>query len=128
VGDVTVPIGHTLEFVPDVDPLSLQIGVDEALAEFSVRLLYRGEALSGVTVTLHHLDSDQEGLVRLKTDAEGRVTAPLSRSGTWLLANVQMVSDDELPEGDGIEFRAGQEPSEGHDSESLRATLTFAVN
>jgi uncharacterized GH25 family protein len=75
---VSTPVGHTLEIVPEKNPLLLS-----ARDPLPVRVYYKGKPLPGVSV---HLESLSVGLapeVTKITDAKGRVAFDLPRKGAW---------------------------------------------
>ncbi len=109
-------VGHPLEFVP----LS---SVAPALGQpWEVRLLYRGEPMAGAklhagVVALGPADgfdalAGTEEHVDLLTDAQGRVSIPITRTGLWNLRTLQIVQAD-----------AGS----GADWDTHWATLVFEV-
>lgn len=77
------PVGMALEIVPEKNPTTIRAGDD-----FAVRVLKDGLPLPNFSL----------GIVRegnsfsefQKTDAEGRVTFRLARSGKWLLRGVEL--------------------------------------
>ena len=97
-------LGFTLELVAEAKPDRLRDG--EALP---VRLLHEGRPLAGALVVALHRD-DPRHKIELRSDAEGRVLLPLSRSGPWLVMAVHMRP---APAGSGA------------DRESLWASLSF---
>ncbi len=100
----TKPVGLKLELVPEVDPYTLALG-----APLPVRVLYDGNPLENVlVVALDQGMPDQPQ--RVRTDAAGRATIALPRSGSWLIKTVHMI---EAP------------PAAGATWESLWASLTF---
>jgi uncharacterized GH25 family protein len=107
-GDTTFtqPVGLTLELVPEADPYTLAPG-----DRLTVRLLYQGEPLAGALVmALDAVDADKPQQIR--SDALGRATFTLPRSGSWLVKAVHMI-------------RAPRDA--GADWESFWASLTFSV-
>lgn len=102
----TNPVGLTLELVPEADPYTLAAG-----DRLTVRLLYQGWPLAGALVmALDDVDADKPQQVR--SDASGRATFTLPRSGSWLVKAVHMIRAP----GDA-----------GADWESFWASLTFSV-
>ena len=99
------PVGMTLEIVPEKDPTKLRPG-----DEFPVRVLKNGMPLSSFSLGIVH-EGNSHGEVR-KTDAEGRITFRITRSGRWLLR--------------GTELRQSARP--GVDWESDFTTLTIEVD
>jgi len=76
----TARLGHTLEIVPERDPLALPAG-----EPLPVRLYFEGRPLGGATVELISLDVLGGRLTRQITDAEGRARLNLPRVGSWLV-------------------------------------------
>jgi hypothetical protein len=76
----TARVGHTLEIVPERDPLALPPG-----EPLPVRLYFQGQPLAGATVELISLDVIGGRLTRQVTDAEGRASLSLPRVGSWLV-------------------------------------------
>ena len=98
------PVGMALEIVPETDPTKLRAGAD-----LTVRVLKDGAPLPHFT-----LGKVREGNVLSEfreTDAEGRVTFRLARSGQWLLR--------------GTDLRRSTQPET--EWESHFTTLTIAV-
>ena len=98
--------GLPLEIIPEKDPYRLQPG--EALP---VRVLLRGKPVSSLRLTAASTAEGFTSRVVGQTDADGRVTVPVSR-GQWRLHTIHMerVSDPAA------------------DWESLWTTLTFEVS
>lgn len=106
---VSRPIGHTLELVPERNPLLLAPG--EPLA---VRVLFRGKPLTGASVVLESLASDAVKTPPRLTDAVGKVAFPPPASRGWRGAHkLHVVWSVPI-----IDPRA--------DFETLFASLTFA--
>jgi len=102
----TLPVGLTLELVPDADPYALAPG-----ARLTVRLLYEGKPLAGVL--LMALDAKTaKSPQRVRSDDEGRATFALPRAGVWLIKAVHMTA---ARRGDGAAW------------ESYWASLTFSI-
>jgi hypothetical protein len=99
------PLGLPLELIVESDARALDQG--EALA---VRLLFRGRPLPGAQVVAMPRESPEGRVVR-RTDAAGRATFPLPRTGPWLVKAVHVVRLDADPRADW---------------ESFWASLTFA--
>ena len=76
----TTAIGLTLEIVPERDPYAL--GKSRSMP---VRVIYEGKALSGATVKLTNLNSDEKPVAIAKTDRTGRAVFRIPESGAWLL-------------------------------------------
>ncbi len=102
--------GLTLELIPQTDPLQLRGG-----GSFTVQLLYLNKPLQGVLVkALPQTAADEVKTPQItgRTDAQGRVTLPLSRGGVWLINAVHMV----------------KAPAQlNADWESVWSSLTFAL-
>lgn len=105
---VTKPAGLTIEFVPLVDPASLQPGTN-----LTVQVLFRGTAAPGLPV---EASSFHRGAVKHRqigrTDSEGKIQIPLQVPGLWKLHTILMEKH-----GD----------SERADWESFWASLTFFI-
>ncbi|MEM6908620.1 MAG: DUF4198 domain-containing protein [Pseudomonadota bacterium] len=80
--NVTKPIGQTLEIVPLDHPLLLDPG-----QTLRVRVLWRGQPLGGATVVSASTDGSGETTTR-KTNLDGIVALPVSRSGGTLISTV----------------------------------------
>ena len=81
--------GLTLELIPQTDPQQLRGG-----GAFTVQLLYLNKPLQGVLVkALPQLTANEATTQQItaRTDAQGRVSLPLSRGGVWLINAVHMV-------------------------------------
>ena len=74
----TIPLGLTLEIVPDVNPYSP--GAARALP---VRVFYRGRPQPGALVKVTNLDNDEKPAETHTTDGAGRAVFRLPRSGNW---------------------------------------------
>jgi uncharacterized GH25 family protein len=77
---VTVPIGLTLEIVPDVNPYLAPRG-----ARLPIHVIYEGRPLAGALVMLTNLADDANPREAHATDRSGRATFALPRTGNWLL-------------------------------------------
>lgn len=77
---VTRRLGLELEIVPEQSPLMLAPG-----APLSIRVYYRGRALTGALVKLTDLEKDAEPLDRRTTDKDGRARFTIPHAGNWLL-------------------------------------------
>jgi len=88
VGDVsdtdpdylTRPLGLTLEIVPLQNPARLEEG-----ETFSCHVYYRGVPITGATIGLIDLDSDDGILAIEKTKANGLVEFDRPKAGSWML-------------------------------------------
>ena len=104
-------LGYPAELVPLSNPYSLKLG-----ATLVVRALVDGSPIARQVVLSggHTADGKRIAERRVRTDAAGRASIPLSRRGTWYVKFIQMVPV----------------PSSAADSvthESKWATLTFAL-
>ncbi len=91
---VDVPLGLTLEVVPQANPYALKVG--EAL---EVRLLHEGRPMPGLLVKAFTREAaDRESSVR--TDDDGRARITLERAGVWIVKTVHMVAIEDDPYGD----------------------------
>ncbi len=79
-GQVTKPMGLTLEIVPEVSPYALP-----RPAALPVRVIYRGRPLAGALVKLTDLAQDEAPVETHRTDAAGRARFAMPKAGTWLL-------------------------------------------
>lgn len=77
---VTTPVGLTLEIVPERNPYML--GPKEPLP---VRILYEGRPLAGALVKLTNLEFDARPIETHLSDANGRASFDVPRTGTWLI-------------------------------------------
>lgn len=100
-----IPVGMTLEFVPESDPTRLSVG-----SELSVRLLREGQPLPAFPVGM--VGSDPTLEKNRKTDSSGRVSFRLERKG-WMMFRA-------------TEIRPAKE--KGADWESHFSTLTVYVD
>jgi uncharacterized GH25 family protein len=81
--------GLTLELIPQTDPQQLRGG-----GSFTVQLLYLNQPLRGALVkALAQTAADEAKAAQItgRTDAQGRVSLPLSHGGVWLINAVHMV-------------------------------------
>lgn len=105
-GQVTRPLGFTLELVPEQDPYSSAPG-----AKLSLRLLYEGKPLAGTQFEAFP-KSDPAAMQKGRTGKDGRFTVTLGTSGPWLIKAVHMIAAKDDPEADW---------------KSLWASLVFSV-
>lgn len=91
------PLGCPVELVVETAPRAFAPG-----APLTVRLLQRGVGLPGVLVEALPLDGDGFPVAG-RTDAHGRVSLRLPRSGAWVLTGVHMVR---APEGSGADWQS----------------------
>jgi uncharacterized GH25 family protein len=98
------PLGFTLELIPRKNPYAVRPG-----GELPLSLLFRGKPIANVLVVAMN-KNEPDKVVRARTDAKGRVTLPIGRSGFWLVKAVHM---EAAP------------PNAGADWESWWASLTF---
>lgn len=103
-------IGLTLELIPQTDPYQLRGG-----GAFTVQLLYLNQPLRGALVKALPQTAAYEAKapqITGRTDAQGRVTLPLSHGGVWLINAVHMVKAP---------------PQLNADWESVWSSLTFEL-
>lgn len=77
------PVGIFLEIVPEKDPTALRVGED-----FPVRVLRDGKPLPDFSLGIV-AEGDPKGSTE-KSDAEGKVSFPLNKSGRWLLRGTDL--------------------------------------
>jgi uncharacterized GH25 family protein len=77
------PVGMSLEIVPEKDPTTLRAGDD-----FPVRVLRNGSPLPNFSLGIVRAGNSLSEFQT--TDAEGRVTFRLARSGKWLLRGTEL--------------------------------------
>ena len=77
---VTRPVGLSLEIVPEKNPYSLAPN-----EELPVRILYEGKPLAGALVKLTNLEFDVRPIAMHLSDAQGRASFAVPRTGTWLV-------------------------------------------
>ena len=123
------PLGYPIEFIPLSNPYEVSIG-----EQLSVQLLYDGKPLANQLVYAdvrasasghhhddhhghnHEHDSDEEPHThtsgqQLRTNADGIVTADLTKDGIWYFQTIYLVNTNE----------------EGYTHESNWSTMTFEV-
>lgn len=108
------PLGHELEIVPMVSPLTVQAG-----GRLPVAVWFRGQPYQGdpIEIVAEHVAAPYVGPAGKwvgETDAQGRVDLPLGLPGGWML----LVTVFEPATGE-LAAKA--------DQTRYRATLTFAV-
>jgi uncharacterized GH25 family protein len=79
----SIPVGMSLELVPEKDPTSLRVG-----DSFPVQVLRDGAPLSDFNVGIVRAGNVDIGF--RTTGADGRVSFPLLRAGKWLLRGTQL--------------------------------------
>lgn len=79
-GQVTQPLGLTLEIVPEQSPYS-----QPRPATLPVRVIYEGHPLAGALVKLTNLEHDDVPYEMHLTDRGGRARFSMPAAGTWLL-------------------------------------------
>lgn len=99
-------LGMRLELVAGRNPYAASPG-----AELPFALLYEGKPLPGALVIAINRD-DPSSKLAARSDANGRVTFRLPRSGMWLIKTVHMIA---APAGSGADW------------ESFWASLTFEL-
>ena len=77
---VTRPVGLSLEIVPEKSPYALAPKED-----LPVRILFDGKPLAGALVKLTNLEFDARPIAMKLSDAEGRASFSVPRTGTWLV-------------------------------------------
>ncbi len=77
--------GMTLELMPDQDPYTLRSG-----GQLDVTLRYLDSALPDATVIAFRREAP-DAIIRVKTDAQGKVRIPLDGPGVWLVKSVHMI-------------------------------------
>ena len=95
------PLHYRYELIPETNPT--------ASTSLRVRVLFEEKPLANALVTAIHRD-DPAAHISARSDANGRVTLALPKSGVWLIKSVQMVA---APAGSSADW------------ESLWASLTF---
>ena len=81
--------GLTLELIPQTDPQQLRGG-----GAFTLQLLYLNKPLRGALVKAlpqSLVNATATAQITARTDAQGRVSLPLSQGGVWLINAVHMV-------------------------------------
>ncbi len=104
IAKADIPIGQTLELMPQKNPYALRPG-----DVLPVSLSFRGKPIANVLVVAMRKGT-VERAVRARTDANGRVTLRLDGAGFWLVKAVHM---EAAP------------PNAGVDWESWWASMTF---
>ena len=77
---VNKPVGLSLEIVPELNPYALGAGQD-----LPVYVVFNGKRLAGATVKLNNLAFDGRPLETVISDANGRATFRVPRTGSWQL-------------------------------------------
>lgn len=106
----TKPLGHALEIIPQTDPAALKTG--EPLA---VLVMFKGKPLADAQVSAVYANARLNGHeypVTTRTDAAGRATLQLDRSGLWYARIIYMEPAQNDPE---VDWR------------SYFSTMTFSV-
>ena len=93
-GDVSRPLGLTLEIVPEVDPYSLP-----SPKAMTVQVLFQGQPLAGALVHAFPKADPKSGHAA-RTDASGRMSFAIERSGPWLVKAVHMIRAEADPRAD----------------------------
>ena len=91
------PLGFTLELVPRKNPYAITAGNDLPLT-----LLFRGKPLANALVVAMNRD-EPEKAIRVRTDAKGRVSLPITKPGFWLIKAVHM---EPAPADAGVEWES----------------------
>ncbi|SRR5581483_2124931 len=108
--DVTRPLDHELEIVPEKNPSQLKPG-----DTLPVRVLFRGKPLSGVRVSAVYEGAEPKGHefpVTAETDEQGHASLKLDRPGLWYARLIHMIPAENERDADW---------------RSYFATLTFRV-
>jgi uncharacterized GH25 family protein len=79
-GQVTEPLGLTLEIVPEQNPYALP-----QPSTLRVRVIFEGQALAGALVKLTNLEHDEAPFEMHLTDREGRARFAMPAHDAWLL-------------------------------------------
>ncbi len=82
-GDVSRPVGHTLEIVPVENPYRLKRG--DAL---SLRVLFNGAPLIGATIDFDDLSDDLDPLQTALTDADGAASFRVEGQGPFKIMTI----------------------------------------
>jgi hypothetical protein len=100
---VTKPVGFAIEFVPDVDPVTLKAG-----QKLGLQVLFRGKpAPAGIRVEASsYFQGKAENNIVGRTDAKGRIEVPLNRPGLWKLHAIQMIRLEDRKQADWESFWA----------------------
>lgn len=77
-GNVTVPIGQTLEIVPDTNPYALKPG-----EPLRVRIWFHGKPLAGASVVAERLGAGAKHGVAVLSDKDGYVTFSIGGRVDW---------------------------------------------
>ena len=93
-GSWAEPTGMAFEIIPEKDPTALVVGTD-----IPIRLLLDGRPLAGLSVAIRAA-GQKTGRVQ-KTDAEGRVSFRLDRSG-WFLLHATQIARPSKPGGEWV--------------------------
>jgi len=104
-------VGLPLELVAETKPAALASQAFDDGGTFAAQLLWRGRPLEGALVCALERDHP-DAVLKLRSDARGRVAFALPRRGVWLVKAVHMV---EAPKESRLDW------------ESFWASLTFAV-
>ena len=87
---VTQPVGAKIEIVPDKNPYGLLVG-----QSLTVQLLFDGKPLSGRALTAANRYRSDVVTKTVRTDASGKATFVIDRTGDWLFHSVHMVLSKE---------------------------------
>lgn len=100
-------LGLRLELIPEVDPFALAPG-----GSLPVKVVFEGHPLAHALVVARS-EAKPFDAVKLRTDADGRVSLPLEASGRWMVKTVHMVPLEGVADADW---------------ESLWGSLSFEVH
>jgi uncharacterized GH25 family protein len=100
---VTKPVGFAIEFVPDVDPITLKAG-----QKLGLQVLFQGKpAPAGIRVEASsYFQGKAENNIVGRTDAKGRIEVPLNRPGLWKLHAIHMIRLEDRKQADWESFWA----------------------
>ena len=101
-------VGLRFELIPITNPANIDITKDSGQV-FTVKAIYEGKPLASAKIAARTPD-DPKLVIKATTDAEGRASLPLTKSGMWLVSAVHMVA---APENSNADW------------ESLWASVTF---
>lgn len=95
-------LGHTIEVVPEVDPVSLSKG-----GVLPVRVLFRGKPLPNAQVqNAWATAANGAHAIVGRTDADGRISVPIHAEGKWRLHVIHMEASKDSAVGDWQSFWA----------------------
>ena len=95
-GNITTPVGLTLEIVPEINPYAVT-----RPTSLPVRVIYEGRPLGGALVKLTNLADDAAPFEVHLTDPDGRTRFTMPATGAWLL---NVIWTKALPASDEFDF------------------------